>query len=420
MHDLPQKTINRATLSEHLVGILRSGPATIDRLRLILVEGAGEIGRALERLEEEGIVTHSEAGAYALKTKHADGLRRQVLREREFYRRQKAFPRPHELDGDWRFTFHSAMDLIHLVNFRLSHCTSVCCLGTPSIAVLLDILGFQGKIVLVDYNEKILESVASTSPRIGCIRQDLIEAKSLASLGKHEVIFTDPPWAGDYCRQFAIAALSLLKGGGIGCLVYFPSYNRKTAPRRQLDLIGALTKLQARMIAILPERVDILERESICPNNTSGRKAHTGLKGTVCIFEKIKGPLHRADPGWDLPMKSCWQPFHIANSRWMLRVDGPFTTGPVPSLRRLSAQGIMSRYHALATRVGLWTSGGQLFRVGGSKIVAVLLRGLAKGLSFEDLKGDLNEVSPRAADVRRVRRVWIQLWAAARKEAMLP
>jgi hypothetical protein len=281
MHDLPQKTINRGTLSKHLVGILRSGPATIDRLQFILGEDAPEIGRALERLQAERIVTHSEAGAYALKTKQPDFLRRPGLREGEYYKRQRAFPRPHELDGDWRFTFGSAMDLIHLVNFSLSHCTSVCCLATPSIAVLLDILGFQGKIVLVDYNEKIIQSVASTSPRVACVHQDLMEAKSLQSLGKHDVVFADPPWAGDYCRRFASAALSLLKQGGIGCLVYFPSYNRKTAPQRQLDLIGTLTKQRARMIAILPERVNILERESIRANNNPGREVHTGLKGIL-------------------------------------------------------------------------------------------------------------------------------------------
>jgi hypothetical protein len=413
--------VESGTLRRDLVSVLIVRPAMIDHLSLLLRQDTREIGRALQVLEDAGLVSHSEAGAYSLKRQQDDWQSQARLSQREYYRRQRAFPPPHELDGDWRFTFQSAMDLIHLVKFALPASQSVCCLGTPSIAVLLDILGFDRKVVLIDYNEKTLEAVASTSSRVCCIRCDLMRTKMLEQLGRHDVVFADPPWAGDYCRKFAEIAVSLLREKGVGCLVYFPSYLRRSAPRRQVDLIRTLVRLHSRIITVLPERVGILESSTDTKTRNRYESVQTGARGTVCLFEKVKSSSRcQTDVGWDLPTRSRWRAFYVGTSKWMLRDDRSLRhDASLPSLRKLPSRVGISRYDPVAARAHLWTSGGQLFRVSGVRIVAVLLDGLAKGQSLDDLTRELDEVCPNSGENTRIQRVWIQLKGAARREAAL-
>jgi hypothetical protein len=419
MHRAPKQATRPDSLSTRLLDFLRSRPATIEQLKLVVTKSPEEIGRTLDDLEDAALVTRNETGAYTLK---ADSLSLQTRKvwECEFYQRQQALPRPHELDGDWRFTFEAALDLIHLTRFALSSSDSVCCLGTPSIAILLDIIGFDGKITLVDYNHQILASLSATCPRVQCIQFDFMQSTRLSKLGKHGLLFVDPPWAGDYCRKFAARALSVLLADGIGCMVYFPSYNRKTAPERQRRIIETLTKLHARIITILPERVRILERGAASSINSSGVRNRTGLKGTVCIFEKIRTGGDENEKGWDLPITGRWRAFDIANSRWMLRVDGPLANARLVQIRPLPVRRTMSRYDQGAQLVGLWTSGGQLFRVIGSNVVAILLREISEGATFDKLKASLRAVPLTRTNERRIRRLWNQLKQVARKEQVLP
>ncbi|WP_162605088.1 hypothetical protein [Geomonas oryzae] len=404
-------------LVDKVLSILATRPATIDQLMLLTTCDSKAIGLVLDELSAAGRVEQCEAGAYRESAfGPVDWDQGDV--ETEYWRRLALFPLPHQLDGDWRFTFEAASDLVRMMGFALASASRICCLGTPSIATLLDIHRVRCSVFLVDYNVGVLDAVRNTCESVQCIHLDIMKHPHVEQLGPFDVVFADPPWAGEYCQHFAKASVRLLADGGFGCLVYFPSYLRDSAPQRQVEVVATLVKMNARIITLLPERVTILDLlRSTCLAGRTHSVTHTGGKGAVCVFEKVRRRSQPNDPGWDLPWRGRWVHFHIGQSKWMLRVDACGTIEcESRQLKRLDVNSEFTRYNRDADQVGLWTSGGQVFSVSCTDVLAILLQGMSNSQSFDDLREDLERIVAAGLSLGTCQRLWVQLQEIKQRE----
>ena len=102
----------------------------------------------------------------------------------------------------------------------------------------------------------------------------------------------------------------------------------------------------------------------------------------------------------------------------MLRVDSRENNKrEKPHLKRLSTEPGLTRYDLDAEQIGLWTSGGQVFSLNCPGVVAVLLQGMSKGQSFDDIRGNLRSQLKGRVSVETCRRLLMQLQEIERREA---
>ncbi|MDO8604881.1 MAG: bis-aminopropyl spermidine synthase family protein [bacterium] len=152
-------------------------------------------------------------------------------------------PPEHPANYDWRFTPETTRNIADYVSKHLENSPdkTICCLGSPTIAIELVQRGWQGKIVLLDINTPLVEMIdsyarnqkadfSSQTYDVQDILPDHLE--NIA-----DVVIMDPPWYLDYYRAFLARATTILskKGGQILCPI-FPELSRHGARKDILAL----------------------------------------------------------------------------------------------------------------------------------------------------------------------------------------
>lgn len=395
---------------------LANGPALIEQVSALLQVPPITVAGALRRMACRGVVARNEVGAYALVTADATAPVSSKNVHAEYRRKVSALPMPHELDGDWRFTDSAVFDLANLMAFALRPKVNVCCVGTPSIALLLDIARSDLNIDFVDYNEFTVRAVQMESRSVACYVKNLLDDRE--TVDRYDVIFMDPPWDGEYCEIFARWALRAMKIGGYAAVVYYPPYLRPHSDARQVQLVTEIANGHGRIVAVLPERVVIQSHRTA--DGTSSRRGDgsaTNTNGTLAIIERVR-PFHGvADVGWDLPITSQWQRFYVDGSTWMLRSH---SGEPVcaPYLRPVAVGRQVSRFDTEASSADLWTAGDQLFAVRGREVVAELIGAMSAGADYEGAVRMVGKKWPNdvAGWARDLRQAWSVLTEAAQLE----
>ena len=142
-------------------------------------------------------------------------------------------PPAHMANYDWRYSKQSTRKIISY----LEKSTSICCLGTPSVALELMSKPFINA-TLLDINKPIIEQIQS-------LQNGLIDAYCYNVLNnipecyqsKFDVVIMDPPWYLDYYKLFIYRAIQLLnnKSGSI-IMPIFPLLSHKSACNDIIEL----------------------------------------------------------------------------------------------------------------------------------------------------------------------------------------
>nr|WP_314985639.1 hypothetical protein [uncultured Pantoea sp.] len=181
-------------------------------------------------------------------------------------------PDPHPLDYDWRFSANSS---IFLSGLCAEH--SVLCLGTPSVANILE--NALAKYLLIDRhpiqnvsNHSVID-INVSKPNIGC---------------EFEYVVIDPPWYLDvYYRWLSWAANSCTSDGTI-LLSIWPDETRPSASREKKELFnwikewGQLELFEKKLTYVTPE----FEKKSFLDKTAS--KVRYGDLLVIKLFSRPK------------------------------------------------------------------------------------------------------------------------------------
>jgi len=382
--------IDLKKLSQKILDCITEGPVTFKVLIGLLPDvDIQKLGDALQGLLFSKQVVRNEMGVYDL---IEDSVRFKVdgHYERKFLEIQNLLPMPHELDGDWRFTYQAANHIIQLAQHELILGKRVCCLGTPSLAILLSLTNFECDIDLIDINEKNLSIIKSSCSNINTYCYDVVQKEGSCNIDekRYDVVFLDPPWDGPHISLFIEFGGSLLRTGGLLSIVYFPDYHREFAEYRQYIMYSNLAKLNLLPKLVLPDCVEIKNKVDLSNINGNLPSSINAIKGSLCICEKIVSYDDQDIFSNDASVASKWDSVCISGSKWMLRRINSNSYEP-PKIVRLDFAKSIFKDESLAFDVDLWTSGNQLFSVKGSNVVFLLLTGISEEKSRDEIVVDI-------------------------------
>lgn len=272
---------------------------------------------------------------------------------------------PHPLDFEWRNTNKSLNYLTDLIAELNRPDDSVLIMGMPTLFATLCIKDIPQKVILVERNEPIINSLSKiTNDRTKIIKADIFKAKH-SNIGKYDCVVMDPPWYTLHLFQFVWLAAKCLKVGGTMVISIPPMNTRPNIDRERVEWF------------------DFCQKQGLCIENLYSSKLQyampffefnamrsAGVKnilpfwrtGDVVTFKKMREKDTVREP-FEEPT-SDWQEQIIDNVRIRVNLStidtSDFTINSIVPFDILPS---VSSREPIRQQANLFTSGNRIFNV---------------------------------------------------------
>ena len=264
-------------------------------------------------------------------------------------------PSPHPLDFDWRYDKVTSCRLSGL----LASYDTVLCLGTPSVARLLD--------------EKDIDVTLVDRQPFQNVRQHIIQDISQFQPAKtYNVALLDPPWYPEAMRIWTTIAARCVGAGGTVFLSIWPPTTRPGAEREVEVLLNEFERWGEVERTVVPLQYDIPRFEIVAAalnNNALSRSPRLGELVRIDVRETPPQPT-------DFATNQDWIRFVFDDYQLAVRSSGAGGKAMVHSVA--GATGWEWPYVSARApnreEIDLWSSEGEVAKISGSEEIAQLLR----------------------------------------------
>jgi len=243
-----------------------------------------------------------------------------------FYEKCEIFnkmPPPHLANYDWRYSRKTAQKIINQIEKN----KSICCLGTPTIAIELILNGYSN-VTLLDINEPIVKIIEKEflDTKIKCQTYNaLFEIPD--SLQSHfDIVIIDPPWYLDYYELFILRSLQLIKEkDSFVILPVFPILSHKSACYDVIGLYSFLLQTGAKSIKScgfveyeMPEfeKLVIMGKKAPMPDSNwrCAELIQIEFSNKLRVLKKISVPVINDFISWDRKYNEKDKNYYVANT----------------------------------------------------------------------------------------------------------
>jgi len=273
------------------------------------------------------------------------------------------FASPHPLDFDWRFDAPTIARLCALVRAR-----NVLALGAPSVARRIEASG--GRVLLIDRQpvQNVRNHLVGDVPTL-----DMPE-------GGFDIAIVDAPWYPRALVDWASAGARALRPGGHVLASVWPPETRPTAAD---DLARVMAEIREWAdVTVLPIELTYeappfeLVASSISGDDPLAHSPKHGRLVRLEVRRQPQEPACRAPP-------ALWHRFFLDGYQLAVRLGVPNATKrlvePHPNAKDWLWPFVSARAPG-RDQIGIWSSAGEVARVGNPKqLISVLREALARG-----------------------------------------
>lgn len=289
-----------------------------------------------------------------------------------------AWPVPHPLDYDWRFTPETAQALATR-SAEPAPEGRIALLGAPS---LVPYLVRQGSwwITLFDANPLILDVIHQKFPQVQTTFVDLVWGEQGPESGT-EVVVCDPPWYPEHVLSFLWSARRLCSHGGIVLLSTPPVGTRPGIEIERREIRRFAKRLGLELIGWEP--LALRYQSPRFEQNALKAVGFSAIpqdwrRGDLVTF-RCAAPCNAERP---IPTSNeeVWDEIEVGGTRIKLRCQNEtgFLDPRLISVVPNNVLPTVSRRDARRSDVDLWTSGNRVFKVRGVNVLRQILKANGK------------------------------------------
>jgi hypothetical protein len=291
---------------------------------------------------------------------------------------QIPLPIPHPLDYDWRFTDATAQTLLRKCTAMTRYGDTIVLLGTPSLLRFGVKQFHHRRMVLLEANSIMTETLAQTRLNTQVMQCNLLR-DPLPKLSAAAVVL-DPPWYAEQIHSFLWAAYQLCKIGG-HILVSLPPVGTRPGMKRE----WAETLSWAKRLGLHLVQLDELVLSYFTPLFEFNGLRAQGIpnlpkdwrRGNLAIFSRSH---HSEVPRPIAPQQNeDWQEVLLLGVRIRVRnvVASEFENPSLISVVPGDVLTSVSRRDQRRSLADVWTSGNRIFACRGQSILWQILQAIA-------------------------------------------
>ncbi len=310
---------------------------------------------------------------------------------------KKEMPEPHPHNFDWRFSNEGLQSIVRYILTYHSDNDNVCIIAAPSIFVYLNFIDYFNKIILIERSHKMIEKINDIFPGHWGIKQHDLQYPMDNTIPKpFSCIIADPPWYQDYYELFLSRAKDLVKPGGLIHLALFPPFAKKSALRERTAIFSFAQNNGIDLIelksGLLRYDTPQFEGKILKAGKSPSVKSEMWRRGDLATFyvsnQTGRDIIIQVEEGF-------WSEFISGKKTIKLRHKEKIMSYESPKIKNVIDGDpyfpSVSRKHPLRGKIDLWTSGNQAYKVEGSYVIQVMLKGIIDNKSMDKIFIDIKE-----------------------------
>ncbi len=373
---------------ELIVNLLAKSPLTVKQmLNKVSDADLDQLQKVLLFLVKNRTLFKLATGAYGLSS-NSYGLFNMQANQEQFEEIVSSFPLQHELDNDWRFTFNDGCKIIRLASHNILPNSKICCVGTPTLALLLALSEYPAKILLVERNAKICNALSLVKSDILSIINDDVNSFNYESYISHfDAVFLDPPWVMSSILKFTDLAYNILLPGGVFSMITFPIYHHERSLEESASILSYLVDLGLSPLTLLQDEIEYKRKPTVQELERLDVSEVDSMRGNLIICEKTVKSFLNEDNTMPQNLKNiAWEDFYVGRSKISIRLtdEKSYTQPQVIDVIPEKDKMFISNSDPRAIDIDLWTSGNQVYKIKGINVVRELLTCILENLTLDE------------------------------------
>jgi hypothetical protein len=288
-------------------------------------------------------------------------------------------PIPHPLDYDWRFSDIAIKRLLGECLKLTDPGETVALLGTPSVLRTSIEENFPRRMILLDANQKLINSFPSSVPGAQTEKCNLL-TDPLPPI-EVDAVIADPPWYEEHLHGFVWAATQLCREGGHVIISIPPIGTRPSIEQDRVALFDFANELGLTLLrlepAVLPYISPSFEINALRTEGFYGVSTEWRAGDLALLSHDRQTGLPR--PQLPVAADGLWIEEGIGTVRIRIRCQNTYSFSD-PTLVSIVLGDILpsvSRRDERRALIDVWTSGNRVFTCRGGNILQSILQSLA-------------------------------------------